>query len=563
MKTKIGIITLLIAGLMILTAGLASAQEPNAISGTVTDAITGETIEGAKVQVDGSDPLISAQTDASGRYTLEGVPVGEQNITASAAGYDGGTVIAQISETDANLADLSLQPSAPETAPNSVTGAVTGAVTDATTGEPIVGATVQVDGSDPLLSAQTDAQGEYALEGVIADDQSFTASADQYESETVGALVSDTEGISVNFTLQPLVEQQEDEPDEPDGEKGAGKSAGSRKGYVGVFAGADNGSGTVVIMTKKGDIEIQIPDDGLEAITKRPGRSPGAPQEGDRVAVLVEFSEQGGELVRIARQIIVKPAPKPPTVGVVVNIATDEDGVRTLTIMRPNGKTKEVRLGSKSPPPEVGDLVTAFHGRDGDDEDGDSNNNGDRPPKVKGLVRAQEVRQRLEGFLEDLSNKVDQAIEKVEERLAKRLAKLAEKLESQAAKHANIIERISQSDKLPPEAVAGILNGLDRARRGHNEAKVKATKARTKSRPSRGPELQGNTGDSGSGNREDRGNSRQRSPGNNGSSDQGDRGNSGSSDRGGRVNSGFSVQGNRGNGNSGERSNRGNGGSSR
>ena len=110
LKTKIGIITLLIAGLMILTAGLASAQEPNAISGTVTDAITGETIEGAKVQVDGSDPLISAQTDASGRYTLEGVPVGEQSITVSAAEYVGETVAAVDAEAAGAVLEFSLPP---------------------------------------------------------------------------------------------------------------------------------------------------------------------------------------------------------------------------------------------------------------------------------------------------------------------------------------------------------------------------------------------------------------------------------------------------------------------
>ncbi|MCH8257725.1 MAG: hypothetical protein IIA75_07505 [Proteobacteria bacterium] len=83
----------------------------------------------------------------------------------------------------------------------------------------------------------------------------------------------------------------------------------------------------------------------------------------------VNLDQSGG----LARQVIVKPTPKPPITGAVVSITTDEKGVRTMSIMRPDGSTKVVRLGSKGQPPEVGDLVTAFQGRGGDDdgEDGD------------------------------------------------------------------------------------------------------------------------------------------------------------------------------------------------
>ena len=454
-KIKIGIITLLIAGLMILTAGLVSAQTPNTVTGTVTDATTGKPIEDASVRVGGSDLLMSADTGESGAYTLEGVPTGEN---------------------------------------------------------------------------------------------SFIASADGYDSETVGADVSGTEGISVNFTLQPSV-KAEAETTELEGDDDGGKVAGDRKGYVGIFTSATGGAtgsgiaGSFVVTTKKGDIEVQIPKEGLEAITKRPGQSPGIPEDGGQVAVLVEFVDQGGdELVQVARQVIVKPAPQRPVVGAVTKITTDENGVRTLTIMRPNGTTKEVRLGSKGKPPEVGDLVTAFQGRGDDDDD-------DGPPTIRGLVRAQDVRQRLEGFLEDLSNRAGEASDKVEERLADRLAKLADKLESHAAKHAEIMERVSLNDRLPPQAVAGILNGLDRARRGQEDARARATEARSKSGPSRGPGLQGDRGNSGRGNQGGRDNS--------GSSSQADRDNGNS---GGRGNSGSSSQADRGSGNSGGRGNSGSSG---
>ena len=100
MRTKIGIVTLLIAGLMLLTAGLVSAQESNSVTGTVTDATTDLPIEDASVQVDGTDPINSNLTDALGEYALEGVSGGNQTFIVSADGYVGQTIIAEVSEIE-------------------------------------------------------------------------------------------------------------------------------------------------------------------------------------------------------------------------------------------------------------------------------------------------------------------------------------------------------------------------------------------------------------------------------------------------------------------------------
>jgi hypothetical protein len=56
------------------------------ISGTVTDAESGDAIEDASVSVDGAD--LSAVTDVDGSYTISDVPTGEQTVTASAEGYE-------------------------------------------------------------------------------------------------------------------------------------------------------------------------------------------------------------------------------------------------------------------------------------------------------------------------------------------------------------------------------------------------------------------------------------------------------------------------------------------
>ena len=86
MRTKIGLIMLVIAGLMALTTGLVSAQEHNIVSGTVIDATTDQPIEGASVEVDGTDSLVSTVTDVLGGYILEKLPGGGQTVRGSAEG---------------------------------------------------------------------------------------------------------------------------------------------------------------------------------------------------------------------------------------------------------------------------------------------------------------------------------------------------------------------------------------------------------------------------------------------------------------------------------------------
>ena len=252
---------------------------------------------------------------------------------------------------------------------------VSGIVTDGTTGAPIEGASIVL---------------AYTITGLLAGAQTFIASAAGYESETVGIEVSDEHGVSINFTLQPSGKELKAEELEVEQEKG--KSAGTRRGYVGIFAtipttGATTvanfgavtapvtGAGTAalfMVKTKRGEIEIQNPSEGLESITRRfesfsktTGRREQIPTDGDRVVVLVEFVDQGdGGLVKVTLKIIVKPTkPLKHIVGTVVSSATDQNGVRTISIMQANGTVKEMQLGPDAELPEVGEIVTAFQGR--------------------------------------------------------------------------------------------------------------------------------------------------------------------------------------------------------
>ncbi|MCI0848599.1 MAG: carboxypeptidase regulatory-like domain-containing protein [Chloroflexi bacterium] len=449
-----------------------------------------------------------------------------------------------------------------------LTATVSGTVTDGTDNAPIKDAVVMLDGSDPVLSATTDENGNYVLTDVPVDEPSFTASIDGYDSETVGLVLIEDGAATVNFSLQPVTLQPVDgEDDEEEGledKDEGGKVAGTRKGYVGIYVSATTAvtgaatsstnlttpttgaaiEGYFMVKTKQGMIKIHTPNegsesvtDGIESFTQKTGSKWQTPTDGDRVVVLVEFVDQGdGELVKVAVWLKVKPTkPLFHTVGAVVGIATDENGVWTVSIMRKNGKVKDLQLGPDAKVPEVGDLVTAFQSRGGDD-DGDEE---DGPPVIRGLVRAQEVRQRLEGFLEDLTSDPGQVPSDVADRRAQRVADLAARLEAHAAKHARIIERASQNAKLPAQAVAGMLNGLERAENGRAQAKARATEARIKAADARAnagpPTILGRQGgpDRGGSSGQDRG----------ASSGQGGQDRGGPSGQGGQDRGGSSGQG--------------------
>ena len=75
-----------VALLALLAAGSASAQ----VSGTVTDAATGESLPGAAVRVVGT--TVGAAADLDGRYRIPNVPGGEIRLVASYVGYEPDTV---------------------------------------------------------------------------------------------------------------------------------------------------------------------------------------------------------------------------------------------------------------------------------------------------------------------------------------------------------------------------------------------------------------------------------------------------------------------------------------
>lgn len=121
-------------------------------------------------------------------------------------------------------------------------------------------------------------------------------------------------------------------------------------------------------------------------------RTPGGPRkgtltEGARVVVLGQETD-GGEWEAV--WILVKPVKPPPTIrGVVVEVDGNE-----VTIETPKGDKKTVTLPEHARGVAHGEVVTVFEGDEG---------------KAKGLVRAEEVKNRLKGFLDDAEQGVDES----------------------------------------------------------------------------------------------------------------------------------------------------------
>lgn len=77
------------------------------ITGTVTDAGTGEALAGANVIVEGTD--LGAAADASGQYAIENVPAGTQTITASVIGYEESSQTVEVPAEGSVTVDFALE----------------------------------------------------------------------------------------------------------------------------------------------------------------------------------------------------------------------------------------------------------------------------------------------------------------------------------------------------------------------------------------------------------------------------------------------------------------------
>lgn len=162
--------------------GSAAALVPGTVTGTVTNATTGQPVPGATVAYAGD----SATTDANGDYVLDSVPPGEQSLTASATGFADQTRSASVGAGGTTVQDFAL------VAPGTVSGVVTSSVS----GLPINGAVVEIAGR----SATTDATGRYTIT-VESGPRTATVNALTYLSRNVPVDVVANSTVTLDVAL--------------------------------------------------------------------------------------------------------------------------------------------------------------------------------------------------------------------------------------------------------------------------------------------------------------------------------------------------------------------------
>jgi subtilisin family serine protease len=139
---------------------------PTGETGTLAGAVTaaGAPVEGATVSVTGPIER-ETTTGADGTYSLV-LTTGDYDVSVSAFGYETATATATVAAETTTTLNVALE--AADSHP------VSGTVTDATSGDPVAGATVTIEGA-PVAPATTGADGSYSFAAVPAGSYELTA----------------------------------------------------------------------------------------------------------------------------------------------------------------------------------------------------------------------------------------------------------------------------------------------------------------------------------------------------------------------------------------------------
>lgn len=169
---------------------------PGAIAGTVTDAVTTNPIQGATVTAySGSIAIASADTDASGNYTLPNLAPGEYTLVVLANNYQDQTAGAIVVAGATTTVNFALDPSP---------GTIAGTVTRSDTGMTLSGATIRIFQQSILIgSTLTDINGAYSFSDLAPGNYIVFVNKTGFQAQFIGAIVSANSTTTVNFVLDP------------------------------------------------------------------------------------------------------------------------------------------------------------------------------------------------------------------------------------------------------------------------------------------------------------------------------------------------------------------------
>jgi hypothetical protein len=166
-----------------LNVGMA---RPGDVAGTVTNSQSGAPVSGATIGYPGGVTV----TDATGRYSITGLPAGSHDVTFAATGYSSQDRTVTVTAGGTTTLDVALAPT---------TTFVTGEVRDSVSQAVLAGATVSVDIGQ---TTTTDAQGRYRID-LLPGTYQVTASAAGHVSSSGTAVVNGGSYATLDFSLAP------------------------------------------------------------------------------------------------------------------------------------------------------------------------------------------------------------------------------------------------------------------------------------------------------------------------------------------------------------------------
>lgn len=164
----------------------APTSTTGAAAGRVTRASDGSGISGARI----SAGTLITTTDATGNFTLSGLPAGNVQITASASGLNSLSKTVTITGGQTTSVSFAL------TASTTTTGSITGRITSAINGAALSGATVSYSRG----STTSDASGYYTFKSLPAGTYAITASKSGWITASTTVTVGAT-AVTANIRL--------------------------------------------------------------------------------------------------------------------------------------------------------------------------------------------------------------------------------------------------------------------------------------------------------------------------------------------------------------------------
>ncbi|TMU87402.1 hypothetical protein FGG79_04555 [Bacillus sp. BHET2] len=172
--------------------------DPGTLTGNVTND-SGDPIAGATVNVQTSSSIIlTTVTDSNGSYTVEGLAPGNYTISASSPNYQTQLTGAVIESNTITTTNFVLPPNP---------GTIIGQITSAQTGDPILGANIEVrfiDSTGAVVSTVfSDNNGNFSSDQLAPGVYTLVFSADNFQTTAISALVEAGETTMANVALEP------------------------------------------------------------------------------------------------------------------------------------------------------------------------------------------------------------------------------------------------------------------------------------------------------------------------------------------------------------------------